>query len=75
MAIAKCESCGRPAGSKRQYVQPVKPLGFPDSAVLCNSSGCLKPALLWLDHDEVAQYQRGERIFTPITGAIKIRVQ
>jgi hypothetical protein len=75
MAIAKCESCGQPTGNKRTYVQSARPRGYPESAVLCNASGCYKPASLWLDQDEASAYSRGERIFSPITGATKIQVQ
>ncbi len=74
MSIAKCEGCGHPQGSKRNYVQAVRPIGYPDSAALCNSSGCFKPAMIWLDEAEEREYSAGERIFMPITGAIKIRV-
>jgi hypothetical protein len=75
MAIAKCESCGQPTGTKRTYVQTAKPLGYPQSALLCNASDCFNPAVLWLDRDEAGAYSKGERIFSPITGAVKIRVQ
>ena len=72
MAIAKCEQCGKPAGSKKNYTRAVKPMDYPTQAVLCNAAECLHPAVLWLDSEEDAAYGAGERVFNPITGAVKI---
>jgi len=74
MAMAKCESCGPAVGLKKRYVRQVKPLEFSNPAVICNASGCFKPAFLWLDETEARAYDTGERYFLPITGALKIAV-
>ena len=74
MAMAKRETCGAPVGSKKRYEHSAKPVGYPNAAVICNASGCFSPGLIWLDADEWSAYQRGERYFAPITGALKIAV-
>lgn len=75
MAIAKCEQQSPPMGIVRQYVRQVEPVGYPNTAVVCNASGCNNPALIWLDREEERDYNNSERIFNMITGAIKIAVR
>lgn len=75
MAIAKCVDHGQPLGTKRKYVKDVKPIGYPNPAVICNATNCEAPAMIWLDEDEARAYDNGQRLFfQALTGVLKIRV-
>jgi hypothetical protein len=75
MPIVDCGHHGSVQGKKRSYVQSVKPVGYPNDAVLCNKANCQRPGLVWLDEEEWKDYQNGLRIFGPgTTGVIKIGV-
>ncbi|MHB1006088.1 MAG: hypothetical protein ACYC3S_10670 [Chloroflexota bacterium] len=52
-----------------------KPVGYPNPAVVCNSSRCTRPAPLWLDSEEAWEYQNGVRLFNPVSQAVKMRVE
>ncbi len=75
MFIARCQSCGQPAGVRNNYARSVRPVAYPNEAVLCSTAGCFKPALLCLNEEYSRAYQRGERIFRPLGGKVAIRVQ
>lgn len=79
MALARCEKCGCPDGRKGNvYIRPARPpVGHPRSGVICGSTGCNEPGLVWLLDRERALYQTGIRIFE-LTGNInhaKLAVQ
>jgi hypothetical protein len=49
MAVARCESCGRPEPTKRlDYVFVAEPVGYPDPKIQCGKKGCQNPAKVWL---------------------------
>ena len=77
MLIAMCKSHGPPRGRIRKYDHSVRPVGFPNRAVLCRTTGCTEPALAWLDEESWQAYQNGERIFLamPSGGVIKIGIE
>lgn len=75
MALARCEQCENPKGrGGRSYVIPVKPVGHPQSGVVCGSKGCENSAYIWLTTDERDQYHQGRRIFEFPTQAVKVQV-
>jgi len=74
MAIVRC-STHPPIGRTRSYVASVEPIGYPDTAMVCGSKPCCEPGLAWLEEDERAAYDRGERIFQAFTATMKIRVK
>jgi hypothetical protein len=79
MALARCEKCGRPSGRMGNvYTGPARlPVGHPLSGVICGTTGCDEPGLVWLLDREQAQYKTGTRIFG-LTGNInhtKLAVQ
>jgi hypothetical protein len=74
MALVRCERCGRPKGRRHAYVVSVKPVGYPETAAICGSTGCERPGLVWLDEREKAQYERGQRVFSVPSAAVKIKV-
>ncbi len=73
MAIVRCEA-HRPKGRTRNYVTNVKPVGYPETAMVCGSKTCVAPGLVWLEDGEYAEYERGERIFRSFTNTMKMRV-
>ncbi len=74
MALVRCETCTiKPAGRTRVYVRSVTPPGHPDSGLICGSSGCRRPGLIWLERAEATAYAQGERIFDLPTAAAKVR--
>jgi len=74
MALVRCERCGRPKGRVRTYVTSVTPLGYSETAAICGHAGCERPGLVWLDEQEKAEYDRGQRIFSVPNAAVKIQV-
>ena len=62
MARVRCETCGRP-DSPRYSVTPYAPVGHPDSGLICGSTSCREPGLVWLLKDEERYYANGKRIF------------
>ena len=57
--------------------KPHLPVGHPNSGVVCGSSGCVNPGVVWLLDWEETEYQKHKRIFE-LTGRIshvKLTVQ
>ncbi|MBN1978533.1 MAG: hypothetical protein JW918_14140 [Anaerolineae bacterium] len=52
----------------------VKPIGYPETAAICGSAWCEQPGLVWLDEQEKTQYERGQRVFSIPSAAVKIKV-
>jgi hypothetical protein len=79
MAIARCEKCGKPTGASVKppgySKQPYFPVGYPASGIVCGKPHCENDGLIWLKVDEVQAYRRGQRIFSILTQAAKVRVQ
>jgi len=73
MALARCETCGRPQGLKQDYAH----FHAPDSVtrnILCGSPTCARPASLWLTDVEEHQYLGGQRIFRVSNRTLDVRV-
>jgi hypothetical protein len=79
VALVRCSSCGiKPPGRggyKRTYVRSVLAVGHPNSGVICGSPSCNQPGLIWLEKDELPDYNQGERIFSLQTNTTKVRAQ
>ena len=79
MALVRCEQCGvKPAGRgqyKRTYVEHVRPVGHPQSGVVCGTPTCRRPGLIWLEKSELEEYKQGGRIFKLQTNTIKVQAQ
>lgn len=77
MALVRCEACGiQPAGTghyTRDYVRAVHPVGYPETALVCGRPDCYQPGIIWLESDESAAYDNGERVFQLQTNAVKVR--
>jgi hypothetical protein len=76
MALGRCRECGKPKprGRTHEYVAAAEPLGYFLTAAVCGSSGCERPALIWLTVEEKVAFDEGERVFGLSTPAIKVRV-
>jgi hypothetical protein len=74
MAMVYCEDCGAPTGVRHRYVASAKPLGYPNEAVLCCRRGCHKPGLVWLNEEDKANYDVGERDIVIWGQSVKIKV-
>ena len=74
MAIARCAKCGKPEGRTQTYVARALPAGHPNSSTICGIKECLEPAFIWLNEQEKAAFDRGQRIFRFPTFAAKVRL-
>jgi hypothetical protein len=74
MAVCRCET-HTPHGTKRRYIHSVRPVGYPDTAIICGSLSCFKPGLIWLEHDGAEAYRQGQRIFGAVTASMKMRAE
>jgi len=77
MAIVRCDTCGLDfRRTKRAYHDaPVKPVGFPNTGVICGITNCRNPGMVWLQKDEYDEYLRGEGYFSVKTNSIKVKVE
>jgi hypothetical protein len=50
MAVCRCETHA-PHGTKRRYIHSVRPVRYPDTAIICGSLPCCEPGLIWLEQD------------------------
>jgi hypothetical protein len=53
----------------------VEPVGYPDTALVCGSVQCERPALIWLERHEKQAFDTGERIFKAFTATMKVRAK
>ncbi len=74
MSIMRCNE-HPPLRAKRAYSRTVEPVGFPETALICGSVKCQRPALIWLETFEASQYDAGERIFKSFTATMKVRAK
>jgi hypothetical protein len=51
----------------------VHPVGYPETALVCGRPDCYQPGIIWLESDESAAYDNGERVFQLQTNAVKVR--
>jgi hypothetical protein len=73
VAIMRCE-VHHPKGRKRRYTASVQPIGYPETALVCGAKICDAPALIWLEADDKAKYDRGVRVFEAFAGSMmKVR--
>jgi hypothetical protein len=76
MAIVRCDQCGiKFSRAKRNYVTKVKPIGYPNTALICGLLKCENPGLVWLEEHEFEEYNKGQRIFRIPSFAAKIKVE
>lgn len=72
MSIMRCP-VHEPKRATRGYVATVEPIGYPDTDLICGSTRCRGPALIWLELSEKTEYGAGERIFKSFTSTMKVR--
>jgi hypothetical protein len=74
MSVAKCLTCGHTSRNASPYRLIVEPAGYPDCGLVCGTSGCEKPALVWLMAWEANEYRDGRRVFSLSGRAPKVRL-
>ena len=80
MALIRClkhgiGGDGGNTGSKHVYAARVQPEpSFPNLALLCGNKNCFNTGWAWLTSDEFAKYQKGERVFSPNTASLKLKI-
>ncbi len=52
----------------------VKPVGYPNEAVLCCRGGCRRPGLVWLNKQDKADYDSGQKEIVIWGQRVKIKV-
>lgn len=72
MAIMRCKE-HTPKRAKRDYTAAVEPIGYPNTALVCGSTHCENPALIWLERHEKEAFDQGDRIFQAFTASMKVR--
>ncbi len=74
MAIVCCEIHGAPRGKIHKYLFSVRPVGYPNPAVLCYKKGCKRPGVVWLNEIDKKNYDKGEKdiIIWGQVGKIKV---
>jgi hypothetical protein len=66
MALARCETCGQPKGTKQRYPHAhtaTNQTRTEDRRIPCGAPNCSRSALVWLSEAEESEYRRGERSF------------
>jgi hypothetical protein len=75
MALARCDTCGKPIGRTRKYIRQVEPVDYPRTAIICGRAGCNNPAKVWLEAHEWILYGKGNRVFSVPSASVKIKVK
>jgi len=72
MAIVRCRQ-HEPTGRTREYVSAKEPVGYPLTALVCGSTACDEPGLIWLEAEEAKAFDQGQRVFKSFTATMKMR--
>ena len=75
MALARCETCGRPQGLKQNYSHFHSPDSSRHRVILCGAANCTRRALIWLTDEEEREYRGGERNFRLSSHAIQVKLK
>jgi hypothetical protein len=75
MALARCEGCGQPVRRTNRYVARVRPVGYPESGLVCGRAGCEGTAFIWLNVFEANLYRSGRRVLELQNNVVKVRLQ
>ena len=62
-----------PVGWSRSYVASVETVGYPITVLVCGSTHCEEPGLVWLVQEELDAYEAGERVFRIPAFAVRLR--
>ncbi len=75
MALIRCSTCGVKPAARDRYPRHVSPIGGEDTALVCGTSSCERPGLIWLEADEARAHDHQQRIFRLNTTTTKVRAQ
>jgi hypothetical protein len=70
MALARCETCGRPSGLKQTYSHVHAMVS--SERLLCGAPSCTRLALVWLTEEEQHRYAGGLRVFRVSQRAVEV---
>ena len=74
MVLCRCEKLHSwPKGKKKDYIAFVEPVGYPNTSIICGLTGCHNPAVIWIEEEDVHEYNKGRRIFTVPTLSVKVK--
>ena len=74
MAMVCCEYHGAPKGITHQYLAIANATGYPNEAVLCCRGGCRRPGLVWLNEQDKADYDSGQKEIVIWGQSVKAKV-
>lgn len=76
MALCRCkEKHSNPKGRKEDYVESVKPIGYPKTSSICGRKGCENPGYIWLTLLEYNSWIQGKTFFTYASAVSKVEVE
>jgi hypothetical protein len=76
MAIVRCDKhIINRRRAKNKYVRRVKPVGYPNTAVICGRKYCKRPGYVWLTDEDIKLIERGKDNLFPHFEMVKIKVQ
>ena len=62
MALSRClKQHAGPKGRTTTYIGFVRPVGYPDTALVCGH--CDRPGVIWVNREEAEAYGHGQRVF------------
>ena len=62
-----------PRSNRTEYIAYLFPVGYPNSALICGIKNCEKNGLIWINRNEMSDYEEGERIFSGLTSVVKMK--
>ena len=75
MAMARCKlHLPENESAPHPYTAFARPIGYPETAVICGRRDCHSPAYLWLTRSEQVQHKAGLRVFMLRGDTAKVRV-
>ena len=74
MALCRCdEKQHKPKGTKEEYINYVKPIGYPETSSFCGRKNCNKPGLIWMTKEDYDKYLKGQTLFTYASSDSKVK--
>ena len=73
MAYCRCET-HKPKNRQHQYDHKIEPLGFPQSAIMCDFNNDCDEEKVWiyLHSGEVANFRNGDRVIKTLSDRIRV---
>lgn len=76
MALCRCkEKHSNPKGKKEDYIDSVKPIGYPKTSSICGRKNCKNQGYIWLTSLEYNLWLQGETFFTYASSVSRVEVE